>query len=44
MTRPTPQPKARRPTFKDPEWWTSIAVDLLDFKPASLAKNLSKLL
>ncbi|WP_256868066.1 pentapeptide repeat-containing protein [Candidatus Entotheonella palauensis] len=44
MARPAPKSKARRPSLKDPEWWTSIAVDLLDFKPASLAKNLSKLL
>jgi hypothetical protein len=28
----------------DPEWWTSIAVDLLDWKPGSLAKDLAKLL
>ncbi len=30
--------------LKDPKWWTKIAVDLVDAKPASVAKDLSELL
>jgi hypothetical protein len=30
--------------LRDPEWWTSVAVDLLDWKPGSLAKDVAKLL
>jgi hypothetical protein len=44
MTPPPPKSRTRRPALTDPEWWTSLAVNLFDAKPGSLAKDLAKLL
>ncbi len=35
---------ANNNVFKDSEWWPSVAVDLLDWKLGSLAKDLSMVL
>ena len=40
----TPVTSKTIPALKDPEWWTAVAVDLLDLKPGSLAKSVAKLL
>ena len=44
MAQPTPATRIRRPALRDPEWWTSVAVDLLDVKFGSLAKDVAKFL
>ena len=43
MNKPAKR-KVTNKTFRDPQWYVSLAADALDLKFASLAKNLGKAL